>query len=75
MRFTLVMVRLTFYYLLRIYYVTRDLTSRACLFLVSSSLTKLRCEFYFYIFYLLTLIHTLVIILGIIYNIHLLLQS
>ena len=37
----------------------------------SSSLTKLRREYYFYIFYLLTLIHTLVIILGIIYNIHL----
>ena len=34
------------------------------LFLVSSSLMKLRCEYYSYIFYLLTLIHTLVIILG-----------
>ena len=36
---------------------------------------KLRHEYYSYIFYLLTLIHTLAIILGIVYNIHLHLRS
>ena len=76
MRFMLKIVRLTFYYHLWSYYIMCDLMLCAPpLSLVSSSLTKLRREYYFYIFYLLTLIHTLVIILGIIYNIHLHLQS